>query len=206
MSVRQMSKVWELDVRHPQRLLLLALADHADDGGRSVRPSIAYLAWKTGYQERQVRNIVRDLRKLGALVPVRPASQHRPVEYRLCLGVLPLKPPYSREAKIASRSVSVESGVQSTDARGAISDARPAIAIAPESSVESSDETSGRDVASPTTTPELLSDGRTNIKGNGLNRVGDAWDRLFADQPNLRAWFETGKDEAKRPARGGVTR
>lgn len=157
MSIKLMAKVWELDVSHPRRLVLLSLADHADDAGRSVRPSVAYTAWKTGYKTRQVRNIMRDLRYLGALVVVRPAGQHRPIEYRLQLEALPVKAPFPRRAEIAAMesaeaslepSSAKQKGVRgaNSDSRGAIHDTRPAIAIAPKSfSTESSDESSGRD-------------------------------------------------------------
>ena len=63
-----MGGVWELDLDHRQKFVLLALADHADHNGGSVRPSVALIAWKTGYSKRQVQRIIRDLEEAGILV------------------------------------------------------------------------------------------------------------------------------------------
>ena len=85
-----MSQVWEKQVDHPEQAILLALADHADDDGSSVYPSVEYIAWKTGYSARQVRRIQNGLREQGVLVVVQ-ASPGRTVEHRLNLTVLPQK-------------------------------------------------------------------------------------------------------------------
>ena len=116
MSVKQMGKVWELDLTHTQQSLLLALADHADDDGRSIFPAVLYLAWKTGYSERAIRLIMGDLQRLRILVAVAPARGARPTEYALHLEEAHTKTPYKewRGAKTA--------GVQSTPPGGAAHD------------------------------------------------------------------------------------
>ena len=48
MSIKIMSQVWELDINHSEMIVLLAMADHADDDGQNCYPSNAYLAWKPG--------------------------------------------------------------------------------------------------------------------------------------------------------------
>lgn len=68
MSVRQMAKVWELDLPQPLKLLALALADWADDEGGNVWPSIDTIARKIGASPRTVQ---RQLRQLEALDLVR---------------------------------------------------------------------------------------------------------------------------------------
>ena len=41
MSVKIMSQVWELDIDHSEMIVLLAMADHADDDGQNCYPSNA---------------------------------------------------------------------------------------------------------------------------------------------------------------------
>ena len=36
MSVKIMSQVWELDIDHSEMIVLLAMADHADDDGQNL--------------------------------------------------------------------------------------------------------------------------------------------------------------------------
>jgi hypothetical protein len=62
MSVKQMALVWEHDFGHAEQSIMLALADHAHDDGTQIRPSVARLAWKTGYEDRQVQRILKKLR------------------------------------------------------------------------------------------------------------------------------------------------
>lgn len=95
MSIRLMSQVWERDVDHPEQAVLLALADHANDDGEHVRPSLEYIAWKTGYSERQVRRLVSSLKSKGVLV-LRRAGARSPNEYMLTLDPLPFKRPFVR--------------------------------------------------------------------------------------------------------------
>lgn len=67
MSIKVMGQVWDLALPHNKLLVLLAMADHADHDGKHVRPSLELIAWKTGYEERQVRRIVRTLEQDGLL-------------------------------------------------------------------------------------------------------------------------------------------
>lgn len=61
MSAKIVGAVWELKLPAPKLLVLLALSDHADHNGNNVFPSMGLVAWKTGYSERQVRRIVKQL-------------------------------------------------------------------------------------------------------------------------------------------------
>jgi uncharacterized phage protein (TIGR02220 family) len=69
-----------------QRLVLAAIASHADATGRAW-PGEELLAAETGLGMRSVRNGVRGLERLGA-VKVRRRGQQLPNEYALQLGVL----------------------------------------------------------------------------------------------------------------------
>lgn len=104
MSALLMGQVFGLAVDEDLKLTLLALADHADDDGTSVRPSIARIAWKIGSGDRNANSEYKNHRTvqrhfktligLKALIPIRKAAQHRPTEYRLDLSVLPSKSPF----------------------------------------------------------------------------------------------------------------
>lgn len=65
MSIKVMNWVWENGPPDPtQRLVLLAIADHADDCGRAF-PSMARIAAKSCVTERGARGIVRRLEDGG---------------------------------------------------------------------------------------------------------------------------------------------
>ena len=84
MSVRIMGGVWELDLEPPKKLVLLAMADHADHEGRNVHPSIDLVAWKTGYSPRQVQRIVHELTDAGILeVQELGTGRGKPTHYRV---------------------------------------------------------------------------------------------------------------------------
>ena len=87
MSVKQMGIVWELDLEHSKKLVLLAYADHADDDGDIVFPSLGRIAHKTGYSRDQARRISKGLKDdiLMELVEPADAATQRPARYRLTL-------------------------------------------------------------------------------------------------------------------------
>jgi len=75
MSVRVMSAVFESRILGPvERLVMLALADHADDAGRCY-PSNARLQDRTGLSERAVRANIRKLEDAGFLAIAMNAGQ-----------------------------------------------------------------------------------------------------------------------------------
>lgn len=67
MSGKATGMVWELDLPHAQQFVLLAMADHADQEGAKIFPSVADIAWKTGYSDRQVRRIIKIMRDSSVL-------------------------------------------------------------------------------------------------------------------------------------------
>lgn len=66
MSVRVMAKVWESDLPPMEKLVLLALADAANDEGQCW-PSAATICRKSGQGERTVRRCIRSLEIKGHL-------------------------------------------------------------------------------------------------------------------------------------------
>jgi hypothetical protein len=67
MSVKVMGAVWELQLPPGHKIVMLALADHADHDGRNVHPGVDLIAWKTGYSPRQVQAILRALESQGLI-------------------------------------------------------------------------------------------------------------------------------------------
>lgn len=86
MSIRLMSEVF---ARYPngggEMLLALALADHADDGGNNIFPSIKALAEKTRQSERTVQYQLRRMEESGWLMRVGYGNGGRSqtTEYRI---------------------------------------------------------------------------------------------------------------------------
>lgn len=66
MSIRVMSSVWELSLSSTEKLVLLALADCANDEGECW-PSIATIGRKAGIGERSVQRSIQSLKDAGHL-------------------------------------------------------------------------------------------------------------------------------------------
>lgn len=96
MSVQAMARVWDLDLPHAERLVLLAMADHADHIGDNIYPSIGLIAWKTGYGERQVQRIIKSLVKMEILCVVEQPIGRTTI-YRMDLSAGTVKEPYPRQ-------------------------------------------------------------------------------------------------------------
>jgi hypothetical protein len=64
MSLRIMTRVWDVQLPHADKLLLLALADNANDEGLCW-PSVATLARKAGMDERTVQRAIGRLVAAG---------------------------------------------------------------------------------------------------------------------------------------------
>src|SRR3989304_4649412 len=123
MSIKLMSQVWEKELSHAEQSILLALADWADDNGERIFPSIARVAWKTGYEERQVQRIIKNLRAQQILVVIKNAAVHYPNEYCINLS--------KATNKVAFEEWQAERGVISSG-RGVIHDtSRGVIAMTP---------------------------------------------------------------------------
>lgn len=82
-----MAWAWKNHLTPPRKLVLLSLADNADDSG-ICWPSIAYLSRRTHLSPRTVQRILRELEKLHLLTKkVRTGDFGRQTsnQYRLCL-------------------------------------------------------------------------------------------------------------------------
>jgi len=98
MSIRVMSLVWETDLPPSEKLVLLVIADHADDEGGNAFPSVRRVARRASMSERSVQRILRRLCDCG-LVEIEEnkggtwdyRSDRRPNRYRI-VGVTGLSP------------------------------------------------------------------------------------------------------------------
>ena len=69
MSIKVSSQVWELKLPTNEKLVLLALADFADDAGKRCFPGKQRLARMTGLSVRQVQRILQVLKKKNLAIP-----------------------------------------------------------------------------------------------------------------------------------------
>lgn len=94
MSGKLMGAIYGLAIPRHLREVALAMADHADDNGVGVFPSIGRLAWKLGVDRRTVQRNVRELERLRVLVKVADATSRRPAEWRIEIDHCERKEPY----------------------------------------------------------------------------------------------------------------
>jgi Helix-turn-helix domain len=96
MSDKAKGHVWELDLPHNEKWVLLAMADHADHNGRNIYPGHALTAYKTDYSENTVIRLVRKLRERGILVLADPARRPSPSNpYHIDWERCTFKPPFA---------------------------------------------------------------------------------------------------------------
>lgn len=67
MSIRIMSKCWEIPLDPASKLVLLGLADHANDAGKGIYPGNARLARKVSLKVRQTQNLLAHLEGHGLI-------------------------------------------------------------------------------------------------------------------------------------------
>lgn len=84
-----MTLVW--DVRWPTQnhlLVMLKLADHANDDGGKVWPAVATIALQAQCSERTVQNVLKALRDCGLATVTRPGGGSQPTVYALNVDLL----------------------------------------------------------------------------------------------------------------------
>ena len=101
MSGKLVGKVYDIYLPHDQQAIMIALADHGNDFGEHIHPSIDYLAWKTGYHRRNVQKILRKLEELQLLIPVAYEQGGRGLAtvYEMHLENGTTKPPFQRRER-----------------------------------------------------------------------------------------------------------
>lgn len=86
-SIRLMARAFELDIPATEKLVLIALADHARDDGTGAYPSIETLARKASLKRRGVQYVMRRLEAWGLIEPTAHKKGGRgfSTEYRITL-------------------------------------------------------------------------------------------------------------------------
>lgn len=190
-----MDAIWELDLPAPEKLVLLAMASHADHSGGSVRPSVDLIAWKTGYSHRQVQRILRALEGCGLLVVEGNATGGRgaPRRYRVALEKGDKLTPF-RPQKGDIYDIEPPERVTSTTQKGDIYDQKGDIAMSPESSESVMNRRRLNGAADVTTKMENF-DRITDVLAPAWEKIDHdlnaAWLRglarqIFGEQPSLR--------------------
>jgi biotin operon repressor len=87
LSAKLMGSIFYLEIPALEKLVLLAMADHAQDDGTGCYPSVQRLATKTSLSRRGVQKISRRLEDAGFLVPSARIKGGRSLttEYRITL-------------------------------------------------------------------------------------------------------------------------
>src|SRR5688572_9962673 len=76
---------------HPDKLVLVKLADNAHADGHCARPSIRTIARQCDLSERAAQNALRRLQAAGVIAEEKPATATSPTTYRIVLEMLPAK-------------------------------------------------------------------------------------------------------------------
>ena len=87
MSLRLMVRVFQLDIPPAKKLVLLAMAEHANNEGSSCYPSIARLMKETSLSRRSVQTLLRELEKAELLVRVGKARGGRSITTKYALNL-----------------------------------------------------------------------------------------------------------------------
>lgn len=140
MSILAMTKVYASGLNRSQKAIALAYADHAHDDGSHIYPSVGYMAWKTGYSERAVQTLTKELVETGVLVPTGsgPAGTNK---YRMDFDRLPIRQPFGGDVCEATNAPKGAKGGAETappptqkGAKGGAEIAPPPAEFAPEPS------------------------------------------------------------------------
>jgi hypothetical protein len=111
-----MTAVWDLPLPPAQKLVLLKLADCANDDGRNAYPSVGLLVTSCTMSRRTVQRVLAELVDAGHLVVDAEASHHRPTTYRVHPNPVP-----GRGVNLAR--LPAPDGAPSEAGRGVIGDA-----------------------------------------------------------------------------------
>jgi len=109
MSVKVSAWVWEHSkTTGNDRLLLLAIADCADDDGDNAWPSVDTLAEKATCSERTVQRRIQHLEEVGCLTVLRGAGRNGTHRYRVHMDKGAMKPPKPKRASTPAGEKAVD--------------------------------------------------------------------------------------------------
>lgn len=97
LSIKVMSRVWELDLLSSDKFILLAFADHADDSGFCY-PSLHRIAWKCGVSKDTIRRCLARMAFKGIIeVLSRGDGRGHTTRYRIVTEKGSTLPPFAAE-------------------------------------------------------------------------------------------------------------
>jgi len=99
-----MGQVFDLPCSPTEKIILLALMDHAEHDGTRIFPTLEQLVRKTSCSRRMIQYVLRRFERLGALVVVAKEAGHRPREYRADLHMFASIREAARGAPVAQRN------------------------------------------------------------------------------------------------------
>jgi len=174
MSVEMMSQCWRLDLPQNKKLVLLAIADHANDEGIAW-PSQGRIAWKTGYSRRNIKRILDELVDDGYLKVLRIGrGRGTSSVHQLTLDEAPELPKYNADDYYIPFKQKVTPATPNT-VKGDITGKKVTsatikgdIAVSPEPSIEPSIELpspkSGEDAPPPASKPNGKNQARSELE------------------------------------------
>lgn len=194
MSVRVMAWVWEHSRAEPtDRLVLLAIADAANDHGAEAYPSMATLTKKTRLAERSVQRAIKRLSDLGELVVKPNAGPRGTNRYRITMTPGAESPPPQSHPRPKDTPSGGRGATESPDPRH--SDTGTPVTVTPEPSSthpEPSEEPSSSEPASRPDVEAICLHLADWIERNGSKRptITKAWRdaaRLMLDRDDRTA-------------------
>ncbi len=133
MSIKHYKHVWSNypEVKGSHKLVLLALAEFANEESNECWPSIARLSEMTGLKDRQVQNLLRELKTDGYIEIETNYGRNSTNVYKLTMTEkVQSTAPFNGEKKVQSSVKKVQSStekVQSSDVKGAVDCTRSVI-------------------------------------------------------------------------------
>jgi biotin operon repressor len=88
MSVAVWAKVWRVPLPAVEKIVLLRLADAANEDGTQAFPSVPRMARECGLGERTVQDALKRLRTKGLIVETAPSHGKKATTYKVDLGAI----------------------------------------------------------------------------------------------------------------------
>ena len=195
MSIKVMAQVWESNLPSEQKYVLLKMADHADDEGYRVFPSVKLVAHLTGVSERTVQRRLRELTEMGVLEVMREASHHHPTEYRIRGDKLtPLPRIRGDNGAVRGDTGDTLTIIETSTTQRDIDNQIPSRKSSNETSVNTKPRARGEAVLCD---PEFMAELHNRFPGRDYAYEGEKWLDHIASKPpkgnyknSLRNWME----------------
>lgn len=118
MSVHVSALLWQIEMPMPTKLVMLKLADNANEDGSNVRPSQNTVAKQCGCSVRTVQRVVQEQVKSGLLVEV-PTPGNRVNEYAFDMDAV------RQRVRVTHSQGDSQSGLSTTHSQGSTTESHP---------------------------------------------------------------------------------